>query len=137
MTPSIGHRVIRYRSVGEEARGQLHTMQPRISEKALDLATTSKPLTEKDRVILRDLSEFSSRWIPVSDVLKTCHVLNNSLEGLLLWLRMQSVNKVTQIGPKSFADVTVITAWMHDPSKGTIFLAFHPHILNSTIESDG
>jgi hypothetical protein len=122
--------------MGEQARGEHHTMQPEISEKGLALTTTSRPLSKIDKTILRDLSCFRTRWVPVSEVLKTCHALNDSLESLLLWLRLQSVNEITQIGSKKVAGFSVIKAWMYDPNKGSVFIAFSPHLLDKTIDKD-
>lgn len=111
-------------------------MQLEISESALGLATTSTPLSETDKTILRELSCFNTQWVPVCDVLQACRTLNQSLETLLLWLRQQSVNKITQIGTRHLAGFPVVKTWMYDPNNGSVFLTFSPYLFDSLIDRD-
>ena len=98
-----------------------------ISETAIRLAVTAKALSETDKSLIRALSGFSARWVPVQEAISSSSQLRSHSE-LLLWLRIQSVNNITQIGEKRLAGFPVVQTWMHDPSKEAVFISFSPYL---------
>lgn len=105
-------------------------MKPAISEQAIRLATTSKALSETDKNVIRAICAFNSRWVSVQDLLAAGCLLRGRDE-LLLWLRQQSVNNITQIGEKRLVGFPIVQTWMHDPIKDTVFFTFSRYLFDS------